>query len=122
MNVFIAGGTGVIGQQLVPLLVRAGHRVTAMTRTASGVARLQAMGARAVLGDVFDRAHLEACVAQAEPEAVLHQLTAFGTTGSDPLQATVRVRTEGTRNLVAAARATGARRFIAQSIAFVCSP
>jgi nucleoside-diphosphate-sugar epimerase len=122
MNVFVAGGTGAIGRHLVPLLVRAGHRVTALTRSADGAAALQAMGAVAVLGDVFDRTRLDASVAQAQPEVVLHQLTAFGTTDADPLQATIRVRTEGTRNLVHAARGAGARRFIAQSIAFVCSP
>lgn len=122
MNVFVAGGSGAIGRHLVPLLVRAGHRVTAMTRTADGAARLQAMGAAAVTGDVFDRARLDACMLEAEPEVVLHQLTAFGSTDIDPLQATIRVRTEGTRNLVAAARAAGARRLIAQSIAFVCTP
>jgi 2-alkyl-3-oxoalkanoate reductase len=122
MNVFIAGGSGAIGRHLVPLLVRSGHRVTALTRSADGAAALQAMGATAVLGSVFDRARLDASVAESRPEAVLHQLTAFNTTDGDPLQATIRVRTEGTRNLLAAARAAGARRFIAQSIAFVCSP
>jgi uncharacterized protein YbjT (DUF2867 family) len=60
MNIFIAGGSGLIGRQLVPLLVRAGPRVTALTRSADGAARLQAMGAIAVLGDVFERAGLEA--------------------------------------------------------------
>lgn len=122
MNIFIAGGSGLIGRQLVPLLVRAGHRVTALTRSADGAVRLQAMGASAVLGDVFERARLDAAVADARPEVVLHQLTAFGSTDGDPAQATIRVRTEGTRNLVAAARGAGARRFIAQSIAFVFAP
>ena len=122
MNVFIAGGSGVIGQHLVPRLVRAGHRVTALTRGSDGEARLRAMGAHAVRGDVFDRPLLDACVARALPDVVLHQLTAFNATDVDPLQATIRVRTEGTRNLVAAARRAGARRFIAQSIAFVCAP
>lgn len=122
MNVFVAGGSGVIGRHLVPQLVRAGHRVSALSRSADGAARLQAMGAHAVRGDVFDRAALDDCVAQTRPDVVLHQLTAFGATDGDPLQATIRVRTEGTRNLVAAARKAGARRFIAQSIAFVSRP
>jgi 2-alkyl-3-oxoalkanoate reductase len=122
MNVFIAGGSGVIGRHLVPLLVRAGHRVSALTRSDEGAASLQAMGAEVVRGDVFDRTRLDSLVAQARPDVVLHQLTAFGATGADPLQATIRVRTEGTRNLVAAARNAGARRFIAQSIAFVGAP
>jgi nucleoside-diphosphate-sugar epimerase len=122
MNVFIAGGTGVIGRHLVPLLARAGHRVTALTRSEAGAMQLQAQGAQAVRGDVFDRSGLDACVTQARPDVVLHQLTAFGAPDGDPLQATIRVRTEGTRNLVAAARRAGAQRFIAQSIAFVCAP
>ncbi len=122
MNVFIAGGSGAIGRHLVPLLVRAGHHVTALTRSDAGAASLQAQGAHVVRGDVFERDRLDACVARARPDVVLHQLTAFGATDADPLQATIRVRTEGTRNLVAAARKAGARRFIAQSIAFVSAP
>jgi nucleoside-diphosphate-sugar epimerase len=122
MNVFIAGGSGVIGRHLVPLLVHAGHRVTALTRSEAGAARLQASGAQVARGDVFERSALEACVAQARPDVVMHQLTAFGATDGDPQQATIRVRTEGTRNIVAAARKAGARRFIAQSIAFVSAP
>jgi len=122
MKVFVAGGSGVIGRALVPLLAEAGHAVTALTRTADGAARLQAMGANAVIGDVFDRARLEAQLAQAQPEVVIHQLTAFGTSQGDPLDATIRLREQGTRHLLAAARDAGARRFIAQSISFVCSP
>jgi nucleoside-diphosphate-sugar epimerase len=122
LKVFIAGGSGVIGRHLVPLLVRSGHCVTALTRSDSGAASLQAMGAEVVRGDVFERAQLDSILAQARPDVVLHQLTAFGATDADPLQATIRVRTEGTRHLVAAARKAGAQRFIAQSIAFVSAP
>src|SRR5687767_4521033 len=122
MNVFIAGGSGAIGRQLVPMLVRDGHRVVAMTRAPQGAARLGAMGATPVIGDVFDRAHLEDLVARAEPEVVIHQLTAFGATAGDPLAETIRIRTEGTRNLVEAAKVSSARRFIAQSISFICTP
>ena len=122
MNIFIAGGTGAIGRFLVPLLVRAGHRVVALTRSADHASGLGQMGAVPVVGDVYDPVQLARSVAESEAEVVIHQLTAFGTKGGDPYAETIRVRTEGTRHLIAAARAAGARRFIAQSISFMCSP
>jgi nucleoside-diphosphate-sugar epimerase len=122
MNVFIAGGSGAIGRFLVPMLVAEGHRVVAMTRSPERVLSLQQMGAEAMVGDVFDQARLNELVARAEPEIVIHQLTAFGASNADPLAETIRVRIDGTRNLVAAARAASARRFIAQSISFICTP
>lgn len=122
MNIFIAGGSGAIGRQLVPMLVEEGHRVVAMTRSPGGAARIEAMGATPVVGDVFDEKRLAELVEQAKPEIVIHQLTAFGATDADPLAETIRVRTEGTRNLVGAAKKANARRFIAQSISFVCKP
>jgi len=122
LNVFIAGGSGAIGRQLVPMLVQAGHSVVAMTRTEQGAAALQAMGATPVLADVFDAARLVDVVQLAQPEVVIHQLTAFGTPADDPQQETIRVRTEGTRNLVDAARKSSARCFITQSISFMCTP
>ncbi len=122
MKIFIAGGSGAIGRSLVPMLVEAGHRVVAMTRSPDRAASLAASGAIPVIGDVYDVARLGELVASAEPEIVIHQLTAFGATDADPLQETLRVRTEGTRNLVAAARAAGVERMITQSISFICSP
>jgi nucleoside-diphosphate-sugar epimerase len=122
LNIFIAGGSGAIGRQLVPMLIQEGHHVTAMTRTPGGAARLRAIGATPVLGDVFDEARLTELTCQSTPEIVIHQLTAFGATDADPLAETIRVRTEGTRNLVAAAQKAGASRFIAQSISFICKP
>jgi 2-alkyl-3-oxoalkanoate reductase len=122
LNIFIAGGSGAIGRQLVPMLVQLGHQVVAMTRTPVGAARLAAMGATPVIGDVFDADRLNELMRQAAPELVIHQLTAFGATDADPLAETIRVRTEGTRNLVAAAQRSGARRLITQSISFVCKP
>lgn len=122
MNIFVAGGSGAIGRQLVPMLVQQGHQVVAMTRTPVGAARIEAMGARSVIGDVFDEARLTELARQAAPELVIHQLTAFGATDADPLAETIRVRTEGTRNLVAAAQKAGARSFITQSISFICKP
>ncbi|MGO4780178.1 NAD-dependent epimerase/dehydratase family protein, partial [Lysobacter sp. 2RAB21] len=80
------------------------------------------MGAEAVIADVFDAAKLIDVVTQVKPRIVIHQLTAFGETQADPLVQTNRVRSEGTRNLVEAARAAGAARLITQSISFVCSP
>ena len=121
MNIFLAGGTGAIGRFLVPLLVNASHHVVGLTRSVNRAHQLREMGATPVVGDVFDEAALTRQVAEAKAEVVIHQLTAFGDKG-DPYASTIKVRTEGTRCLVAAARAAGARRFIAQSISFVCSP
>jgi nucleoside-diphosphate-sugar epimerase len=122
MNIFIAGGTGAIGRVLVPLLAKAGHRVVALTRSEDRTSQLESMGAVPVVGDVYDDARLARLVAEAEAEVVIHQLTAFGAKSGDPYEETIRVRTEGTRNLVSAARAGRVRRFIAQSISFMCSP
>jgi nucleoside-diphosphate-sugar epimerase len=122
VNVFVAGGTGAIGRALVPRLVSEGHKVTVVTRSAERVPQIEQMGAAAAVGDVYDRERLIRLAAAAEPEVVIHQLTAFGATDGDPLAETIRIRVEGTRNLLAAARAAGARQFIAQSISFICSP
>ena len=122
MNIFIAGGSGAIGRVLVPLLANAGHKVVALTRSADRALQLQRMGAAPVVGDVYDAVRLARWVGESEAEVVIHQLTAFGTREGDPYAETIRVRTEGTRNLVSAARAAGVRRFIAQSISFMCSP
>jgi 2-alkyl-3-oxoalkanoate reductase len=122
MNIFIAGGSGAIGRVLVPMMIAQGHRVVAMTRSHDRVDNLRAMGAEPVIGDVFDSDALNEIVARAQPEIVIHQLTAFGATDADPLAETIRVRIDGTRNLVAAAEMAHARRLIAQSISFICSP
>ena len=84
MNIFIAGGTGAIGRVLVPLLVNAGHRVVALTRSTDRTAQLEQMGAVPVVGDVYDEVRLARLVAESEAEAVIHQLTAFGTKAGDP--------------------------------------
>jgi nucleoside-diphosphate-sugar epimerase len=122
MNIFVAGGTGAIGRYLVPLLVTAGHKVVALSRSVDSASPLASMGALPVFGDVYDQAQLARLVAESEAEVVIQQLTAFGTQTGDPYAETMRVRIEGTRSLIAAARIAGARRFIAQSISFVCSP
>ena len=122
MNLFIAGGTGAIGRVLVPLLVNAGHKVVALARSPDRAWQLEQMGAVPVVGDVYDEVQLPRLVAESEAEVVIHQLTAFGTKEGNPYAETIRVRIEGTRSLVSAARAAGVRRFVAQSISFMCSP
>jgi len=104
------------------MLVQEGHHVVAMSRSPEGAAQLDAMGATSVIGNVFDTARLCELVKRAAPEIVIHQLTAFGAKDADPLAETLRIRTEGTRNLVEAARKSAARRFITQSISFICRP
>jgi nucleoside-diphosphate-sugar epimerase len=124
MRIFLAGATGVIGRQLVPLLVRAGHRVTGATRVADKAAALTAAGAEPVVVDVYDAGRLTAAVMAARPDVVIHQLTDLPQTldpGSmaEALARNARLRIEGTANLMAAARAAKVRRMVAQSIAFV---
>ena len=127
MRVFLAGATGAIGRQLVPLLLADGHRVTGMTRSPQRAHELQAAGAEAVVADALDAAAVRAAVAQAEPQAVIHQLTAIPgrldpRTIERDFALTNRLRSEGTRHLVAAAHEAGARRFVAQSIVFAYAP
>lgn len=127
MKVFVAGASGVIGRPLVRQLVAAGHEVTGMTRSEDRAVEIRDAGAAAVVCDVFDAAALEAAVRAATPEVVIHELTALPArldykAKQDPLAPTNRVRTEGTRNLLAAAKAAGARRLIAQSVAFFYAP
>jgi nucleoside-diphosphate-sugar epimerase len=126
MRVFVAGASGAIGRPLVPKLVAAGHAVTGMTRSDAKAEDVRAAGARAAVVDVFDRDALGAAFTQAAPEVVIHQLTALPDRLNfrklDTYADTNRVRTEGTRNLLDAARAVGARRFVSQSIAFAYRP
>ena len=121
MKVFVAGASGVIGRPTVRRLVEAGHEVTGMTRRQERVAQIRAAGAEAVVCDAFDAAGLRQVVAAAEPEVVVHLLTALPERydrKSDWLEPTNRIRREGTRNLIEAAVAAGARRMVAESIAF----
>jgi 2-alkyl-3-oxoalkanoate reductase len=122
VKVFVAGGTGALGQHLLPQLVAAGHQVSALTRSAGKAAAIEAAGAEPVVADALDREALIAAVREVRPEVVIHQLTALinmkGFRHFDKEFAlTNRLRTEGTDNLLAAAEAGGARRFIAQSYA-----
>ena len=120
MRVFVAGAAGVVGRQLVPQLVEAGHQVTATTRTPGKAADLRRMGAEPAVVDGLDAVAVGEAVARAEPEVVIHQMTALA--GDFDLRhfdrtfaATNKLRTIGTDNLLAAAQAAGARRVIAQS-------
>jgi nucleoside-diphosphate-sugar epimerase len=127
MNIFVAGATGLIGRPLVTLLRAAGHTVTGSTRSAEKADALDAIGARPVVVDVFDAADLTQAVVVAKPEVVIHQLTDLPDVLDPAQRAAVlarnaRLRIEGTRHLMAAAQAAGARRVVAQSIAFVYAP
>jgi nucleoside-diphosphate-sugar epimerase len=127
MKVFVAGATGVIGRPLVQQLVARGHEVVGMTRTASKQDGLRALGARPVVADALDPDAVAQAVASAEPEVIVHQLTALsGQTSIREMRhpersfaatMTNRLRIEATDHLLAAGRAVGARRFVAQSIA-----
>jgi len=125
MRVFVAGASGAIGRPLVRGLVAAGHEVTGMTRREERAEGIRSAGAAAVVCDVYDAEALEAAVVAVAPEAVVHELTALPhryDPKSDYLAATNRIRVEGTRNLVAAARAAGVGRIVAESIAFAYRP
>ncbi len=127
MRVFLAGATGVIGRRLTALLLAGGHEVTGMTRSPGRVEQLRAAGAEAVVADAFDADELERVVAEARPDAVIHQLTSIPQR-IDPRKMqrdfaiNDRLRTEGTANLVAAAKAAGITRVLAQSVAFFYAP
>ena len=120
MRVFVAGAAGAIGAQLLPQLVAHGHQVTASTRNPDKTGRLRALGAEPVVLDGLDAVAVGEAVARAEPEVVIHQMTALAG-GLDfrrfdkTFAATNQLRTAGTDNLLAAAVAAGARRLIAQS-------
>jgi len=127
MRILLAGATGVIGSRLLPRLLEAGHQVTCLTRSRDRAAGLGASGASAVVADAYDQASVTAAARAARPEVVIHQLTSLPKQINPrkiyrQLADNDRLRVEGTRNLVAAAEAAGARRLIAQSIAFVYAP
>ncbi len=125
MKVFVAGATGVLGRALVPQLVAQGHEVVGMTRHASKQDLLRSLGARPVVADALDPDAVAEAVASAEPEVIVHQLTALSGKMSlrdarhpdrSPMAImTNRLRIEATDHLLAAGRAAGARRFVAQS-------
>jgi nucleoside-diphosphate-sugar epimerase len=120
MKVLVAGATGALGKQLVPRLLAAGHDVTGMTRSKPDLVR--ELGGKPVVADALDPDQVARAVAEAEPEVIVHQLTALS--GSLDMrhidrsfELTNRLRTEGTDHLLAAGRAVGIKRFVAQSYA-----
>jgi nucleoside-diphosphate-sugar epimerase len=126
MRVFVAGGTGVVGRRLVPQLVARGHQVTATTTSAAKLDLLAQLGAEGVVMDGLDAASVGEAVAAAQPDTIVHQMTAISPAhaGQPDIKhidrwfaATNRLRTEGTDHLLAAAEATGVSQFAAQSYA-----
>jgi nucleoside-diphosphate-sugar epimerase len=122
MKVFVAGATGAIGRQLLPMLAEQGHEVTGMTRSPAKQDQIRQLGAHPAVADGLDPEAVAQAVAEAEPEVVIHELTAIdagalGRSIDKTFAQTNRLRTQGTDHLLAAARAVGAKRFIAQSFA-----
>lgn len=121
MKVFIAGATGAIGRQLVPKLVAAGHEVAGTTRTPSKQALLVQMGATPFVVDILDPDEVAGAVAAFEPEVIVHEATALSSVDmrhfDRSFAVTNSLRTEGLDHLLAAGRAIGLRRFVAQSFA-----
>jgi nucleoside-diphosphate-sugar epimerase len=123
MRVFVAGGSGVVGQRLVPQLVARGYQVTATTTSPAKLGLLEQLGAQAVVMDGLDAASVGEAIAKARPDAIVHEMTAIG--GKKPdmkhldrwFATTNRLRTEGTDNLLDAADATGVHNFVAQGYA-----
>jgi nucleoside-diphosphate-sugar epimerase len=127
-RVLIAGATGQIGELLTPALVAAGDDVYGLARSEQSAEKVRELGATPVMGDALDAAAVDAAVAEARPEVIVHQLTAIPRSGINPRKlgeafaATIRVRREGTRHLVDAAERHGVRRIVAQSVAFAYRP
>ena len=120
MRVFLAGATGAVGRRLVPLLVDAGHTVVGPPRHRDKFEQLRFLGAEPAVLDPLDAAAVADVVAAHRPDVIVHQLTALAEIGSfrkfsHGFEMTNRLRTEGTDNLLAAGRAAGVRRVVAQS-------
>ncbi|WP_344015183.1 SDR family oxidoreductase [Pseudonocardia xinjiangensis] len=121
LRIFLAGASGVIGQRLIPRLVQAGHVVGGMTRSSSKMEVLGRLGAEPILCDVFDRPALVQAVRDFKPDVVLNELTDLpdDVTQIGALAAlNARIRTEGTQNLIEAARGSGSPKILAQSVAW----
>ena len=124
MRIFLAGASGVIGQRLIPLLVQAGHVVGGLTRSPGKMELLSQLGAVPILCDAFDREALIEAVCDFKPNVVLNELTDLP---DDPARISeladlnARMRTEGTRNLIEAARRSGSPKILAQSVAWQLS-
>jgi 2-alkyl-3-oxoalkanoate reductase len=123
MKIFVAGASGALGRQLVPLLADAGHEVVGTTTSPQKLETLRALGAQPVVLDVLDAEAVGRAISEAEPEVVVHEATALSGIGGNfrkidaTFAQTNRLRREGTDNLLAAALAVGARKLVAQSYA-----
>jgi nucleoside-diphosphate-sugar epimerase len=124
VRVFVAGGAGALGRRLVPQLVARGHQVTATTTSAAKLGLLEGLGADGAVMDGLDAVSVGEAVAAARPDAIVHQMTALSAAhaGKPDLKhadrffaATIRLRSEGTDHLLAAAEATGVSHVVAQS-------
>lgn len=125
MRVFVAGASGAIGRPLVRRLVAAGHEVTGMTSTPQNATKIESDGSMAVVCDALDARATKEAMAASSPEVVISQLTRLPKDydpGKIDYEPTNRARAGGGRNLIEAARAAGARRFVTQSIAFLYAP
>ncbi|HKA84710.1 MAG TPA: NAD(P)-dependent oxidoreductase [Acidimicrobiales bacterium] len=127
MKVFVAGATGALGTQLVPLLVANGHQVVGMTRTDAKRDQLRSLGAEPVGADALDAEAVGQAVGGAEPDVIVHELTAIPAKINmrhfdREFALTNRLRTEGTDHLLSAGRAAGVKRFVAQSNATMYAP
>lgn len=125
MRIFLAGATGLIGVRLLRLMLADGHTVAGMTRTPGKIEGLRAAGAAPVLCDLFDRASLDSAIREFRPDVVVHQVTDLPDRIEELagfLPRNNRVRSEGTHNLLEAARAANAKGFVAQSIAWRSGP
>lgn len=127
MKIFLAGAGGAIGRRLTPLLRAVGHTIVGTTRSADKADAVRALGAEPVVVDVFDADALGRAVKAAAPQAIIHHLTDLAFAPGTPqyeegLARNARLRIEGTRNLVAAARAANVKRMVAQSVAFAYAP
>jgi hypothetical protein len=124
VRTFVAGGTGVLGRPLVEALVDRGHEVTASTHRTENFAVIEALGARPALMDGLDDAAVRQAILETEPEVIINQLTALAAPSRDYarwLAVTNRLRSEGTKTLMAA-REAGTRRVVAQSASFMTQP
>ena len=122
MRVFVAGATGIIGQSLIPSLIAAGHEVTGTTRSPAKAGQLKSAGATPAIVDGLDRQAVLDAVRAAQPEVIVHQMTALASMRSfrnfdKEFAVTSELRSKGTDYLLEAARQAGTRRFIAQSFA-----
>ncbi len=127
MKLFIAGATGVIGRALLPQLLNKGHTITALTRNPDNAQWLKDLGVNVVGGDIYDVDRVTELMKQAQPDTVIHQLTALPKAIDpnqieDHLAANDQIRIEGTRNLVEASGKAGVKRIVAQSISFILAP